>query len=93
MKMKLGTHIKLNDGREATVVYNGLDGVGIKWGIHYPTREEFINPETGQMCQPLVAEPPMPDDWDWKPEAMLRNPYPSADIPCVGEKYTIIALG
>jgi hypothetical protein len=32
--MKLGTRIKLSDGRIGTVVFNGLIGVGIKWGEH-----------------------------------------------------------
>jgi hypothetical protein len=30
--MKFGTWIVLPDGREATVVYNGIDGRGIVWG-------------------------------------------------------------
>ena len=30
--MKAGTIVKLSDGRIGTVVYNSLDGVGIKWG-------------------------------------------------------------
>ena len=32
--MKVGTIIELLDGKRGTVVYNGLDGVGIKWGEH-----------------------------------------------------------
>ena len=39
--MKLGTHIRLPDGREATVVYNSLIGVGIKWGLHNPDPADF----------------------------------------------------
>jgi len=30
--MKLGTVVRLPDGREGTVVFNSLIGVGIKWG-------------------------------------------------------------
>lgn len=33
-ELKLGTVIILPDGRQATVVYHGLDGYGIKWGRH-----------------------------------------------------------
>jgi hypothetical protein len=33
--MKAGTHVRLPDGREGTVVYNGLDGVLIAWGVDY----------------------------------------------------------
>ena len=62
--MKLGTQLRLPDGREATVVYNNLDGVGIKWGLH--------DPEPGE------------------PEAMLREPWSGATLPCVGEEYVII---
>jgi hypothetical protein len=41
--MKLGTHIRFKDGREGTVVYNSLVGVGVKWGIHYPDPKDFEN--------------------------------------------------
>ena len=65
--MKLGTQIRLPDGREATAVYNNLDGVGIKWGLH--------DPEPGE------------------PDAMLREPYSGATLPCVGEEFVIIRRG
>lgn len=39
--MKLGAHVLLPDGREGTVVFNGLSGVGIKWGLHDPDPSDF----------------------------------------------------
>lgn len=72
--MKLGTQIRLPDGREATAVYNGLDGVGIMFGLHTPDPADFESRE----------------DFKWEPEAMLREPYDSATLPCVGEEYIII---
>ena len=32
-----------------------------------------------------------PANYDYFPDAMLRNPYPSADLECVGEEYEIIS--
>lgn len=66
--MKQGTIIRLPDGREATVVYNGLDGRGIRWG-----------------------RSPM-NEWDKQPpDAMLREPYPSANCECVGTEFEIVS--
>jgi hypothetical protein len=90
--MKLGTHIRLGDGREGTVIYNGLEGVGIKWGIHYPDPEDF-NGTTGG----LFAEE-IPKDWPWIPDALLRAPwgcnakYGWPDEQCVGDNYEVIGI-
>ena len=68
--MKAGTIVAFDDGREGTVVYNGLDGQGIAWGVH------------------ILG----PDVCDWPPlDAMLRESYPSADVPCVGREFRIVA--
>ena len=32
--MKLGTVVRLSDGREGTICYHNLDGVGGVWGHH-----------------------------------------------------------
>lgn len=80
---KPGTIIRLPDGRIATTVYNGLDGVGIKWGRHSVTLAD-LNPSTGIGGK-------APADYPWFPDAMLRDPYPGADLPCVGEDYEIVA--
>lgn len=74
----LGTIVQLPDGRIGTTVYNGLDGVGIKWGRHEPDPKDFVG--TGGP----------PKDWPWFPDAMLRDDYPSADVPCVGETFEIL---
>jgi len=83
--MKAGTHVRLPDGREGTVVYNGLDGVGIKWGIYAVTMEE-IGGDSGLFRD----SPRSPAEFNWFPDAMLRDPYPSADLECVGGEFEII---
>ena len=70
--MKPGTLIRLPDGREGTVVYHGLDGYGIKWGRHRVPVNELNLFKAGD---------------EWAPEAMLREPYPGAELECVGEEY------
>jgi hypothetical protein len=82
--MKAGTIIELSDGRRGTVVYNGLDGVGIIWGEHAITMEDIEG--HGSMFEWDTAS----DDYEWCPEAMLRDPYPSADLECVGEDFEIV---
>jgi hypothetical protein len=82
--MKLGTKVKMEDGRIGTVVYNGLDGVGIKWGVHNPNTEDFEGTSGG------LFDDDIGPDWPWRPEAMLRESYPSASLPCVGDNYKII---
>jgi len=88
---QLGTHVRLPDGREGTTVFNGLIGVGIKWGIHYPKPEDFEG-TTGN----TVGNFTPPDDWPWEPNAILRDPWPGCDgygfasEACVGEEWEII---
>ena len=77
--MKPGTFIRLPDGREGTVVYHGLDGYGIKWGRVRMDEKAILS------TQSLFGK--SPEDWPWFPEAMLRDPYPSATLECVGEEY------
>lgn len=81
--MKAGTIVKFADGRYGTVVYNGLDGVGIKWGQHQVTLDDLFG--SGGM----LNETP-PADYQWKAEAMLRDSYPGAEMPCVGKEYDVI---
>ena len=83
--MKLGTKVKLSDGRIGTVVYNSLDGVGIKWGEHNPDPKDFEGTHGG-----LFESETVPEDFKWYPDAMLRNPYPSATLPCVGTEYEVL---
>lgn len=82
--MKPGTFIKLPDGREGTVVYHGLDGYGIQWG------RKAVDLQAIMSRNPLFdngSDDPNP----YGPEAMLRKPYLSADLECVGEEYEIIS--
>jgi len=90
--MKLGTQIKLPDGREGTVVYNSLIGVGIKWGLHNPDPEDFEG--YGNTVQDGA-----PEGWQWEPEALLREPWSTCEKygftaeECVGEDYDITRIG
>ena len=76
---KLGTQIRLPDGREATVVYNSLIGVGIKFGLHNPNPKDFENTD-GNTVQDKT-----PENFKWEPDALLRKPEMSEKlgIPCI----------
>ena len=65
---KLGTQVRLPDGREATVVYNSLVGVGIKFGLHNPPPEAFIGTDGN-----TVQGGRLPF-FKWEPDALLREP-------------------
>ena len=86
--MKPGTLIRLPDGREGTVVFNGLSGYGIKWGRWNPDPADFDG--TAGDC---FGRNPGPD-WPWRPDAMLREPRmaESLGMECVGEEYEIIRV-
>lgn len=77
--MKPGTFVRLPDGREGTVVYHGLDGYGIMWG------RITIDPKVVEQHNSLFGR--APSDYPYFPEAMLRDPYPNAELECVGEEY------
>jgi hypothetical protein len=84
--MKIGTHIKLPDGRVGTVVYNGLDGVGIKWGKHELTLEDRELIGQGGPFGKARA------DYPWFPDAMLREKSVQ-DLfaqECIGEEYEVL---
>ena len=83
--MRPGTHIRLPDGREATVVYHGLDGYGIRWGRISVNRTEI------EAANSLFGDAPR--DYVWRPEAMLRDSYGGAALPCVGTGYDVIGEG
>lgn len=92
--MKLGTHVRLPDGREGTVVFNSLIGVGIKWGIHYPDPADF----EGSSGNLVPWEKPA--DWFWEPDVLLREPskqfpnlfakYGFQDADCMGQEFEIM---
>ncbi len=82
--MKPGTIIKLPDGREGTVVYHGLNGYGIRWGRLIVDVEAILS-----QC-PVMGE--QPEDSEWTPQAMLRKPYPGAELECVGGDYEFVSV-
>jgi len=67
---RLGTQVRLPDGRDATVVYNGLEGVGVKLGLHDPPETDFEGTSGG-----CLANPPLPINWPWRPDLLLRCPW------------------
>ena len=83
--MQAGTIIKVKDGRIGTVVYHGLDGDGIKWGKHNVRIEDFEGTD-GNTCIDTA-----PEGFNLFPDAMLREPYPSASVECVGNDFKIIS--
>ena len=83
MEMRAGTVVILPDGREGTVVYNGLDGEGIKWGRHEVTLEDLAG-NGGCFGDPAPA------GYAWHPDAMLRDPYDRASLPCVGREFEVV---
>jgi len=90
--MKLGTQIQLSDGRIGTVVFNGLCGVGIKWGQHDPDPKDFENTH-GDIFD---SNPPL--NWPWRYDAMLRDPWKGAaeeepGVEFVGEDFEVIRAG
>ncbi len=94
--MKLGTQIRLPDGREGTVVYNSLIGVGIKWGLHSPNPKDFegTNGDTTAMIGGHAVEEPV--DFQWHPDALLRDPWDGCERDgfdredCVGDDFEIM---
>jgi hypothetical protein len=76
---RLGTQVRLPDGRAATVVYNSLVGVGVKFGLHDPPPEAFAGTD-GNTFQDGRTE-----GFEWEPEALLRAPEMAERLgmPCV----------
>ena len=91
--MKLGTQIRLIDGREATVIYNSLISVGIKSGLHNPDPKEFEH-TTGNTVDEVI-----PEGWSWEPEALLRKPWDGCERhgftrdQCIDVDYEITRYG
>ncbi len=85
MTLRLGTHIRLPDGRIGTVVYHGLDGHGIKFGEHHPNADDF------QDAYAIFGNGPK--DWSWFPDAMLRKTYKGSDssMEYVGDEFKIVS--
>jgi hypothetical protein len=77
-----GTIVRVPDGRIGTVVYNGLDGVGIKWGVHHPDPSDFDGTYGG-----VVSPSRDMTDFPWEPDAMLRDPYSNPEWQTPGLEY------
>ncbi len=85
----INDQIQLPDGRVGTVTYYGLDGVGIKFGLHDIHFEDLEGTTGGCLRDDLPKDHP---SRKWKAEAMLRNPNMQKyfSLPCVGEEFKII---
>lgn len=79
----LGDFVEVPDGRVGTVVYNGLDGVGIKWGrleLTVEDRKIILG------MNPLFEK--ATEGYDWSPDAMLRKKSLEKflGLECVGKE-------
>lgn len=84
--MKFGTIIQFSDGRRATVVYRGLDGEGIAWGEH-----RFSADQVREAMSAFSLTSDAPSDYSLpKAEALLREPWKGAYMPCVPDDYEIV---
>lgn len=89
MYLPLNTLIRLPDGRQGRVVYKGLDGTGIRFGQHLADIEAISSsPGNALACLGIEREPP--EDFTDYAEALLREPYSTASLECVGTKYEVI---
>lgn len=84
---RLGSQVRLPDGRVGTVVYNSLIGVGIKWGLHDPDPADFVGTDGNTVSDGS------PRDWPWEPDVLLREQWPNAPMPCVGSEVELIRWG
>ena len=89
--MRPGTVIRLPDGREATVVYHGPDGYGIRFGRIALSDDDLDAIMAGHGNVVHVALPPDVVE-RIQPEAMLRDPLlePLIGLPCVGDRFEIV---
>ena len=92
--LPLGSQVRLPDGREGTIVFNGLTGMGIKWGRHDPEPREFDG-TFGDVGMPTADSPARQSDWPWEMDAMLREPELAKRLrlPCVGEEFELLRYG
>lgn len=86
--MKPGTLIRLTDGREATVVYHGPDGYGVRFGRIDVDEDAILS------GNPLFGK--APEDYQYIAQAMLREPsewsaklWPGME--CLGEEYEVLS--
>jgi len=82
-----GTIIEMPDKRRGTIVFNGLTGMGIKFGEYNLTQEDI---DLIRMGRGDLFHQDIPPDYKWEPDAMLREPCEGIDLPCVGEEFIVI---
>ncbi len=91
MTLWINDQVQLPDGRIGTVCYHGLDGNGIKFGLHDIPLEDLEGTDGGLFVggANLPANHP---SRQWFAEAMLRSKDVQKyfELPCVGEDYEII---
>lgn len=85
--MKPGTVVRLADGRIATVVYNSLMGYGVRMGRIKLTHEMLDAIYSGDGNTVVDGNPSGMAEIE--PEALLRDGWPAAPMPCVGESYEV----
>jgi len=88
IQLWINDQIRLPDGREATVCYHGLDGDGIKFGLHDIPLEDLED-----TCPVFKQElPPEHPARNWTPDAILREKdyQKYCSLPCVGIEFEII---
>lgn len=82
--MKLGTIIRLPDGREGTICYHNLDGDGGVWGRH-----EFEMPEGGFGDDLPKPEFMLREPSETLQKLLIRGGHRS-DVECVGREYEVM---
>ncbi len=90
---RAGTIVRLPDGREGTVVYNGLDGIGIVWGQRELSEEDIamLKEGTGGLCDTTEEQLNRVRQAGLVVEAMLHDPPDLySDTECVGDTFEIL---
>jgi len=90
MSLSLGSFVKLPDGREGTVTFNGLIGVGIKWGRHHFNPAIFKGSVADLGMIGVTGPKPSEELEALEPDALLRESWPNAPYECVGEDYEVL---
>lgn len=88
---RLGTQVRMPDGREATVVYNSLVGVGVKLGLHDPQPEQFYGTDGN------TTSASAPEGFQWEPDGLLRAPDMAEALRmpcfCAESEVTVLRVG
>lgn len=92
MLYKAGSVVRAADGREGTIVFNGLTGQGIAWGrIILPDPNENVRSGVGAVG--LRCDLPE-SEFNWPHvDAMIREAEMSEalGVECIGESVSLVA--